>query len=287
MTFTERRQNYRRLLADGRCFYPASVFDPVSARLAESCGFEIGMLAGSVASATVLGAPDIVVLTLSEFADQARRITRAVTLPIMVDADHGYGNALSVMRTVEELECAGVAALTIEDTRLPRQFGQGAKDEFISVEEFSGKLKAAVAARQDGELVVLGRTGVLSSQGLEGVAARIRACEEAAVDAVFVTGGKSREEVSAIHQMTALPVVLGTIPKELQDQEFLSSQRVRIALQGHLPFQAAVGALHRAYEHLRGGGSPADLEEHAATSAVMNLVLDQTAYRDRADKYLK
>ena len=118
MTFTERRRQYRQFLQGTGCLYPASVFDPVSARLAEAAGFEIGMLAGSIASATVLGAPDIVVLTLTEFAEQARRIARAGRLPLMVDADHGYGNALSVMRTVSELEAAGVSALTIEDTRL-------------------------------------------------------------------------------------------------------------------------------------------------------------------------
>jgi len=286
MTLTERRQRYRRLLEGTDCFHPASVFDPVSARLAEACGFEIGMLAGSVAAATVLGAPDIVVLTLSEFAEQARRIVRAGSLPIMVDADHGYGNALSVIRTVQELEYAGVAALTIEDTRLPRQFGQGQKDEFISVEEFAGKLGAAVEARQDPAFVILGRSGVFSSQGMEGVAARIRVCEAAGVDGVFVTGVKSRAEVSSIQQMTSLPIVLGTIPPALQDRAFLSSNGVRIALQGHLPFQMAIGALHQAYECLRRGGSPAELEKHAATPEVMNQVLDQARYRDWADKYL-
>ena len=116
MTVTERRRQYRGLLQHSGCYHPASVFDPVSARLAEAAGFEIAMLAGSIASATVLAAPDIVVLTLTELAQQARRIVRAGRLPLMVDADHGYGNALSVMRTVEELEAAGVAALTIEDT---------------------------------------------------------------------------------------------------------------------------------------------------------------------------
>ena len=96
------------------------------------------MLAGSIASATVLGAPDIVVLTLTEFAEQARRIARAGRLPLMVDADHGYGNALSVMRTVEELEAAGVSALTIEDTRLPRGFGQD-RDKFIQRRNSPGR----------------------------------------------------------------------------------------------------------------------------------------------------
>src|SRR6202008_4837443 len=116
---SERRNRYRQLLAGRACIRPASVFDAMSARMAESLSFEAGMFSGSIGSATVLGAPDLVVLTLTEFADQLRRIARASDLPVMVDADHGYGNALNVIRTVEELETAGVAALTIEDSNLP------------------------------------------------------------------------------------------------------------------------------------------------------------------------
>ena len=92
MHWTPRREEFRRLLQAEACYHPGSVFDPISARIAEDIGFEIGMLAGSVASLTVLGAPDLIVLTLSEFAEQAYRINRAGNLPLLVDADHGYGN---------------------------------------------------------------------------------------------------------------------------------------------------------------------------------------------------
>src|SRR5262245_20544981 len=101
---TERRERVRAVLAGTECISPASVFDPLSARVAETVGYRIGMLAGSVASNTTLAAPDIIVLTATEFADQIRRITRASDLALIVDADHGYGNALNVMRTVRELE---------------------------------------------------------------------------------------------------------------------------------------------------------------------------------------
>src|SRR5260221_10698997 len=111
----ERRERFRSVLSGEKCIHPGSVFDPISARIAEDLGFEVGMFAGSVASLTVLGAPDLIVLTLSEFADQAHRICHTGNLPLLCDADHGYGNALNVMRTVEELETAGVAALSIED----------------------------------------------------------------------------------------------------------------------------------------------------------------------------
>jgi carboxyvinyl-carboxyphosphonate phosphorylmutase len=99
MDWANRRERFRATLNGGRCIHPASVYDPISARIAEDLGFEAGMLAGSVASLAVLGAPDIVLLTLTEFAGQAYRINRAGKLPLLVDADHGYGNALNVKRT--------------------------------------------------------------------------------------------------------------------------------------------------------------------------------------------
>ena len=126
MNWTERRRRFRAILAGDKCYHPASVYDPLSARIAEDLGFEVGMFAGSTASLTVLGAPDLIVLTLTEFAQQALRINRACNVPLLVDADHGYGNALNVMRTVQELETAGVAALTVEDTVLPRPTARAA-----------------------------------------------------------------------------------------------------------------------------------------------------------------
>src|SRR5215475_5015835 len=119
MDYTERRKKFRAVLAGTKCLSPASVFDPLSARIAQSVGYEIGLLAGSVASNTTLAAPDLIVITLTEVADQVRRIMRVCNLSLIVDADHGYGNALNVMRTTQELEHAGVSAFTIEDTELP------------------------------------------------------------------------------------------------------------------------------------------------------------------------
>lgn len=149
MNLTDRRQRFRAILEGDRCVHPGSVFDPISARIAEDLGFEVGMFAGSIASGTVLGAPDLIVLTLTEFAQQIHRICRAGNLSLLVDADHGYGNALNVRRTVEELETAGVSCLTIEDTVLPVSFGGAGEGQLISLEEGVGKMKAALSARQD------------------------------------------------------------------------------------------------------------------------------------------
>ena len=144
MNWSPRREQFRAILTGEHCVHPASVFDPISARIAEDLGFEVGMFAGSVASMTVLGAPDLIILTLSEFAHQAYRINRAGELPLLVDADHGYGNALNVKRTVEELETAGVAALTIEDTNLPQQFGMVGTTRLIPITEGVGKMLFSV-----------------------------------------------------------------------------------------------------------------------------------------------
>ena len=139
MSHTEQRKRLRAVFGGTKCLSPASVYAALSARVAESVGYEIGMLAGSVASNTTLAAPDLIVLTLTEFADQVRRIMRASKLSLIVDADHGYGNALNVMRTVEELEHAGVSAMSIEDTALPARFGQAeGADELISTAEMVG-----------------------------------------------------------------------------------------------------------------------------------------------------
>jgi carboxyvinyl-carboxyphosphonate phosphorylmutase len=124
MTFQKRRVALRSILLGSTCIRPGSVYDAVSIRIAGDLGFEVGMFGGSVASLAVLGDPDVALITLTELAEQMRRMSRAASLPVLVDADHGYGNALNVRRTVEELEITGAAGLTIEDTLLPQPFGQ-------------------------------------------------------------------------------------------------------------------------------------------------------------------
>jgi carboxyvinyl-carboxyphosphonate phosphorylmutase len=221
----QRREAFRRVLEGEQCVYPGSVFDPVSARIAEELGFEVGMFAGSVASLTVLGAPDLIVLTLTEFAQQARRICRAGSLPLLCDADHGYGNALNVMRTVEELENAGVAALSIEDTDLPVPFGSGGKPRLLPVEEGVGKMRAALAARSDAGLVIAGRTGAASITGIDDAIARANAYIDAGVDAIFLTGIKTRADLDQIADAVAAPLILGGAGKDLFDRPWLAEGR--------------------------------------------------------------
>src|SRR6185312_12918929 len=181
--YRKRREALRSILSGPRCIRPGSVYDAISIRIAEDLGFEVGMFGGSVASLAVLGDPDIALITLTELAEQMRRMSRAAALPVLVDADHGYGNALNVRRTVQELEAAGAAGLTIEDTLLPQAFGQ-TRVQLIPLDEGVGKMKAAVDGRGDPALVIMARTGAASVSGIEDAMARAKAYEATGVDAL-------------------------------------------------------------------------------------------------------
>jgi len=225
------------------------------------------MFGGSVASLAVLGDPDIALITLTELAEQMRRMSRAAGLPVLVDADHGYGNALNVRRTVQELEAAGAAGLTIEDTLLPQAFGE-TRTQLISLEEGVCKMRAALDGRADPSLVIMARTGAASITSLGDAIARAKAYESTGVDALFLTGVKSRAELDAITEATRLPIVLGGAPEEMNDLDYLRDKRVRIALQGHAPFAAATQAVYQTLKALREGASPKQLKDLASSELI-------------------
>lgn len=270
MNTTLRRQHFREILSGQECVFPASVFDPLSARAAADLGFELTMLAGSIASMAVLGDPDLGVITLSEFADLIRRISRAAPTPLLVDADHGYGNALNVRRTVEEVETAGAAALTIEDTLLPKAFGQKGT-QLISIDEGVGKMRAALQARQDPALSIIGRTSAIAISGLNDGIARLAAYQAAGVDAVFVTGLTEKAQLEAVAAAISLPIILGAAPAGIKDPHYLRTKRVRVALQGHQPFLSAVEAAYSALQQLRSGTAPKALTGVAAPERIRSL----------------
>jgi oxaloacetate decarboxylase len=284
MAFRKRREKLRAILAGSSCVRPGSVYDATSIRIAEDLGFEIGMFGGSVASLAVLGDPDIALITLTELAEQMRRMSRAASLPVLVDADHGYGNALNVRRTVQELEAAGAAGLTIEDTLLPQAYGE-AKTQLISLEEGVGKMKAALDGRGDASLVIMARTGAVALSSLDDAIQRARAYEATGVDALFFTGIKARGELEAISAAISLPIVLGGVPEAMTDLDDLAGLRVRIALQGHAPFAAATQAVYETLKALREGTAPKNLKG-LASSELTRRVTREAAVKARSDEVL-
>ena len=284
MHWTDRRERYRAAIGGNECLHPGSVFDAISARIAEELGFEVGMFAGSIGSFSVLGAPDLIVLTLTEFAAQAYRINRAGKLPLMVDADHGYGNALNVMRTVQELETAGVAGIMIEDTVLPRQFGEK-KPSLISIEEGIGKMKAALAAREDKSLTIIGRTSAAAFTNWHDALARAKAYEKVGVDALFFAGGVTKEFLEALKAEVKLPLMLGGGGGALGDKAYLGSMGVRVSLQGHQPFSASVQAVYNTLKALRDGVAPSALTG-IASAETMARVTREGDYKTWTEKFL-
>src|SRR6267142_231399 len=271
MNWTERRERFRALMAGNRCVHTGSVYDAISARIAEDLGFEVGIFTGSIGSMSVLGAPDLVVLTLTEFAAQANRTCRAGNLALLVDADHGYGNALNVRRTVEELETAGICAMSIEDTVLPRPYGPNGKPSLSSVDEGVGKMKAALSARQDKNLVIAGRTSALAIANVDEAIKRAKAYEAAGVDAIFLAGGVTVASIEAVSSQIRIPLITGGGSGPLADLDWMAAHGVRVALQGHAPFGAAVQAVYNTLKALRGGTKPGDLQGIASPELMQRV----------------
>ncbi len=284
MTPTDKRKRLRAILNGNELVSPATVFDALSARVAESAGFETGILSGSVSAATVLAAPDLALQTLSEFAAQVRVVTRACDLSVFVDADQGYGNALNVMRTVEELEHAGLAGLAIEDLVMPHPFGVHGKDQLISVPEMMGKLKAALAARRDPSLVLVARTASLRIEPLDKVLARVREYANSGVDGVFITGLAKLEDLEAIRGAVNIPIILGSAAGLKRAD--LAARGVRFCLQGHAVLAAIAKAMHDTYTHFRNGGTADGLKPILATPEEMARLIGKAEYERLSENYL-
>jgi carboxyvinyl-carboxyphosphonate phosphorylmutase len=256
-------------------------------------------MAGSIGSHTVVGAPDITVITLSELAEQTHRMTRASALPIIIDGEGGYGNALNVKRCVEEMEHSGCAAVTIEDTLLPRPYA-GNDGSLIPREEFRDKLRAAIAARIDKSFCVIGRTALLrgdyvpggsmvrsarvgDGDGLDETIERCKIAVDCGVDGMFVQWTTSLEQVQAIHDaVPMLRLVLNTDPAPYDE---LAAAGARVVFQGHQAFYVAIKAVDAYYKALRAGGRQA-IGDMAASGQLQRQALAEAEFSAWARDYL-
>ncbi len=273
MNWQPQRRAFRQLLAGEQCHFPISVFDPMTARMAQELGFEMAMLAGSISAMTVAAAPDRILITASEFAELAHRICRAGEVPLIVDADHGYGNALNVARTVALLDHAGIAALTLEDTALPQPFGP-AGPSLISIAEGVGKMTAAIEGRAGDDLVVIARTSAIRINGLDDAIARVQAYSASGVDAIALIGVRTKDELEALCAATELPIMLGGVAADLRDKDYLAALGVRICLAGHQPFMAAMQAAYQAMLAQQ-RGDPAAMPGLAENAAIERWTRNQ------------
>jgi 2-methylisocitrate lyase-like PEP mutase family enzyme len=175
-------------------------YDALGGRLIEQAGFDAVYMTGFGSAAARLGQPDVGLLTLSEMVDNAHRIAEAVTIPVIADADTGYGNALNVIRTVREYEAAGVAAIHIEDQVMPKKCGHIEGKQLIAAEEMAAKVAAAVEARRSQEFLIIARTDARAVEGLDGALERARRYRDAGADLLFVEAPQSVAEIEAVGQ---------------------------------------------------------------------------------------
>jgi len=199
----------RKLLNGSDPLVVPFAYDAFSARLIEDAGFQAVGVSGSAVSASLLAAPDMGLLSREEMVGQAGRIARAVpALPVIADAETGYGDLSQVAETVRQFESAGVSALFMEDQQDPKRCGHLEGRQLVSTDEMLEKLKVVLEARRDPQFVVIGRTDALAVEGVEGAAARARAYLEAGADMAFVVGPRSREELQAIPQKIKGPLMV-------------------------------------------------------------------------------
>jgi carboxyvinyl-carboxyphosphonate phosphorylmutase len=188
----------REMLSRPEPVLAPGAYDALSARLVEGAGFEAVYMTGFGTSASLLGRPDVGLLTFSEMVDNARRLVQAVKVPVIADADNGYGNPINVIRTVKEYEAAGVSAVHIEDQVIPKKCGHTEGKQVIEASEMVEKIRAAVEARHSEEFVIIARTDARAVEGMDGALDRARIYRDAGADALFVEAPRSEEEVSAV-----------------------------------------------------------------------------------------
>ena len=254
------RRRLRELLSGGQLVPAPGVYDAMSARLVEAAGFPAVYMSGFGVTASLLGRPDIGLLGMSEMAQAARRIVSAVDVPVIADADTGYGNAINVIRTVQEYEASGVAAMHIEDQVMPKRCGHMTGKQVVPAEVMINKVKAAVAARQDPDLVLIARTDAAAVEGIDAAIDRALRYREAGADMLFLDALSSQEDIEKAATALAAEQVLfswgegGLAPPTTLDQ--LRGWGFSIVIFPVAALLASVSATRALLARITGDGTP-------------------------------
>ena len=284
---TPARDRFRAVLSRPTCTLAANIFDPLSARIADILDYEVCFLSGSVGKVANLGVPDTVMYNMSDLVDVCRRITRMADVSLMLDGEDGFGNAVNTVRTVRELEAAGVSAIEIEDNIGRKQFG-GEDPGLYSKAEQVGKLEAAVAARTDPATVIVARTAALAYCPLDEALDRIDAYAQTGVEAVRLAGLRTLEQLEAVHRTTTLPLTVLSPPADVgNDPAILAANGVRILMAGNPAFSVVVKAIYDCFKHLKEGGALEDLNSKEATPDLLRLVNRTDEFIQLQEKYFR
>ena len=279
---THPAESLRQLLAAGTIVQAPGAYDALSARLVQRAGFEAVYMTGFGATASRLGQPDIGLLTQTEMTTHARDMTRAVTIPVIADADTGYGGPSNIERTVREYVQSGVAAIHLEDQVAPKRCGQMAGIRLIDARENERRLRCALQSRGSDPLLIIGRTDALPAVGIDEAVARAKRYQDAGVDLVFVDGIKTVAEVEAVARRVAGPKVVsivdGTAATALGAAE-LQAMGFAVVFHAVTALFTAARAVEQALAALRTHGTPRGLSTPGMSYAAFCDVVDLASHQ--------
>jgi 2-methylisocitrate lyase-like PEP mutase family enzyme len=263
-------QRLRQAISERRALLVPGAANALTARIIEDQGFEAIYLTGAGLANTLLGVPDIGLVTLTELAQATTAISAATALPLVVDADTGFGNALNVAHTVRILERAGAAAIQLEDQSFPKRCGHFSGKELIRGAEMVGKIKAALDARRSGDCLIIARTDARAVEGFDAAIARAQSYAEAGADATFVEAPESLAELAEIPRRLGVPqvanmVVGGKTPLATRDE--LAAMGYGLVLYANAALHAAVLAMQEVLGALHRDGSLAAVSNQLASFA--------------------
>lgn len=284
---TSPAQQLRARLSEPGIVVAPGVYDGLSARIAALAGFEAVYVSGG-AIARSSGVPDLGLLTMTEVLNRVREVVDAVNVPVIADADTGYGNALNVRRTVREFDRLGVAALHLEDQVTPKRCGHYDNKQLISVGEMVGKVRAAVDARGDSDLLLIVRTDAIAVEGLDAAIARARAYIDAGAEVMFIEAPTSVEEIERVARELDVPLLInmfagGKTP--LLNAADLERLGFKIMIAPSDLQRAAIRAMQQTAEALRKHGSTEVLADRLATFTERDEIVGLPSYRELESRY--
>ncbi len=281
-------KNLKSMLKSKKPLVIPGVYDALGAKIAQKVGFDAMFQTGYGTSATLFGMPDFGFVGAAETVDNARRICRAVSVPVIVDADTGYGNALSVWKLVKELESAGAAGIFLEDQKWPKRCGHMQGKEIVPQEEYTEKLSAAIDARENKDFIIVARTDARATEGLDEAIERGKQNKKTGADAVFVEAPRSLDEMKRIGKEINAPLVANMIEggaTPLSSAETLNKMGFKIILYPLSVLYANTFATMNILKELKKSGETTKYKQKVVNFDQFNDLVELEKFRKMEKKY--
>ena len=266
-------------------------YDALSGKILKQAGFPLIYMSGSAVTASLLGKSDVGLLTMSEMVSQARNIVNATNLPLICDADTGYGNPINVMRTVQEFERVGVAGIHLEDQVMPKRCGHFEGKAIVTTEEMIGKIKAAISAREDKDFLIIARTDARSVLGLEEAMRRAHVYFETGADMLFIEAPESKEELETIaSEFKGVPLMVNMVEggkTPIVDFSYLKERGFKIVLYPTTSIRIVMEALRAFALYLKEEKGTKGLESEMVSFEMRNQILELNEVEEMERKFMQ